>query len=103
MKRIQVGMTRAEVLGHLSDAWHHDACPRTSVAGAPIDHRDLFWYGPTDVTQASVVRVIYSLSPTSGDWVVDDFGLAEKYTLHAFYGHCTTLDLSPLSGPTVAP
>lgn len=70
--------------------------------GEPFDRRDLFWFGPEEVTRANVVVVVYKPT-TEKDWAVDGFELAEQYLIDDFYGDCTSLDLSQLISPTIAP
>ncbi len=101
LSRIEIGAPRTKVLEKLSDAWHHDECSYELIGGTPSEFRDLFWYGPEDVTKANVIIVVYKRSPDSQQWIVSNKDYVEREAFSPlFYGDCISLDLSPLEFST---
>jgi hypothetical protein len=65
--RVQTGDEREQALSELADAWFHSVCPMSSGA---VD--DLFFYGPKDRTNVTVVVV--TSKPSGGHLAVTFVG-----------------------------
>lgn len=93
---LEVGLSRAQVLQRVSEAWHRDSCAPPPGHPGGYAYTDLFWTGTAAAAQATVIAVHYGWEPGARAWTVTSAEVVATEDLAARFGDCTSVDLSGL-------